>query len=143
MTAAPGAFAVSFPGRSPRLLCMATVSCGGASREVPALWDTGATNTCISREVAEGLGLTEVGTVDVITPTGAAVLPRYRVGLAFDGGIAFGGVVATGSEIGRQGLGVLVGMDVISRGDFATSCLGGQTRFTFRVPSSEHADFTA
>jgi len=93
--------------------------------------------------VAMHSGLGDLPGNDTANAPGAAVLPRYRVGLAFDGGIAFGGVVATGSKIGRQGLGVLVGMDVISRGDFATSCLGGQTRFTFRVPSSEHADFTA
>lgn len=46
-----------------------------------------------------------------------------------------------GSEIGGQGIGVLVGMDVITFGDFAVSFKDGLTRFSFRVPSLEHVDF--
>ncbi|MBR3312952.1 MAG: retroviral-like aspartic protease family protein [Atopobiaceae bacterium] len=142
VTAASGAFALSFPARSSRLLSAAEVTHGGSSLVVPALWDTGATNTCVSREVAERLGLVEIGTVNVLTPTSSAVLPRYRVGITFGGGVSFNNIVVTGSEIGRQGLGVLVGMDVISYGDFAASCKDGETHFTFRVPSREHTDFT-
>ena len=37
---------------------------------------------------------------------------------------------------------VLIGMDIINRGDFAVTNLGGKTMFSFRMPSVEHIDFT-
>ena len=38
---------------------------------------------------------------------------------------------------------VLIGMDVITLGDLAVTNAGGQTVFTFRVPSQGGIDFTA
>ena len=42
-----------------------------------------------------------------------------------------------------KAIGVLIGMDVITQGDFAVSCKDGRTQFTFRMPSIEHADYAA
>jgi SEC-C motif len=39
------------------------------------------------------------------------------------------------------GFDVLIGMDIISQGDFAVTNFGGNTRFSFRVPSLEELDF--
>ena len=36
---------------------------------------------------------------------------------------------------------VLIGMDIISKGDFAVTNYEGITKFSFRVPSMEHIDF--
>lgn len=38
---------------------------------------------------------------------------------------------------------VIVGMDIISLGDFAVSNFNGNTTFTFRIPSVEEFDFVA
>ena len=51
-------------------------------------------------------------------------------------------VIVCGTEIGSQGLDLLVGMDVIQLGDFAVSNLNNETSFTFRIPSEEKADYT-
>lgn len=40
-----------------------------------------------------------------------------------------------------QGADILIGMDVINRGDFAVTNVGGITKFSFRVPSEAHIDF--
>ncbi len=45
------------------------------------------------------------------------------------------------SDIGQQNLGVLVGMDIITQGDFAVSNCYGKTVFTFRVPSIQRTDY--
>ncbi len=45
------------------------------------------------------------------------------------------------SEIGNQGLGALIGMNIISQGDFALTNFGGKTTFTFRHPSKRKIDF--
>jgi len=36
---------------------------------------------------------------------------------------------------------VLIGMDIISLGDFAITNFGGKTRFTFSIPSTRVIDF--
>ena len=38
---------------------------------------------------------------------------------------------------------VIIGMDIINRGDFAVSNRNGATSFSFRVPSVEDFDFAA
>ncbi len=38
---------------------------------------------------------------------------------------------------------ILIGMDVICRGDFAVTNAGGITKFSYRNPSIEHIDYTA
>ena len=46
--------------------------------------------------------------------------------------------VAKGELAGAD---ILIGMDVISQGDFAVTNVGGKSKFSFRVPSSIHIDF--
>ena len=38
---------------------------------------------------------------------------------------------------------VLIGMDIISAGDFAVTSPGGHTQFTFRVPSQANINFVS
>jgi hypothetical protein len=45
------------------------------------------------------------------------------------------------SEIGNQGIDVLIGMDIISLGDFAISNFDGKTQFSFRIPSQRHVEY--
>lgn len=46
-------------------------------------------------------------------------------------------------KIGEQGIDVLIGMDVISKGDFAISNYNGKTQFSFRIPSQNDVDYKA
>ena len=39
------------------------------------------------------------------------------------------------------GIDVLIGMDIINRGDFAVSNRNGKTMFSFRIPSMSDFDF--
>ena len=45
--------------------------------------------------------------------------------------------------MGNQGLGVLIGMDIITAGDFAVSNYNGTTMFSFRIPSQKKTDYVA
>ena len=38
---------------------------------------------------------------------------------------------------------VLIGMDIINRGDFAVTNRDGRTKFSFRIPSQADIDFVA
>lgn len=48
-----------------------------------------------------------------------------------------------GSKISEQGIDVLIGMDVISKNDFAISNYNGKTQFSFRIPSQNDVDYKA
>ena len=46
-------------------------------------------------------------------------------------------------ELSNDGsVGALLGMNIISTGDFAVSNYRGRTKFTFRSPSIAHVDYT-
>lgn len=73
------------------------------------------------------------------TPSGSADAPIYRVSLGLTNDMDIENLHVCDSEIGLQGLGILIGMDVIAMGDFATSCRSGRTMFTFRIPSISYS----
>ena len=52
-------------------------------------------------------------------------------------------VAVVDTEIGDQGIDLLIGMDIISMGDFAVSNHAGKLVFTFRVPSIKTTDYVA
>ena len=106
-----------------------------------ALWDTGATNTAISRDVVTQCGLKPINFTTVHTARGIVNdVPVYLINLLIPlTGTGFVGVRATeGDLIGED---VLIGMDLITRGDFVITNIGGKTLFSFRHPSSESIDF--
>ena len=64
-----------------RLLNSAIVEFNGNYLPVKAQWDTGATGTCISREVVSQLGLQPTGMINVQTPSGIGTMNKYMVNL--------------------------------------------------------------
>lgn len=108
---------------------------------VKAQWDTGATGTCISKKLVTELGLTPTGMINVHTPSGIGTMNKYMVNLILNNEVKIMNVVVMDSEIGNQGIDVLIGMDIISNGDFAVSNFEGRTQFSFRLPSQEHVEY--
>ncbi|MYC31041.1 MAG: hypothetical protein F4X65_13270 [Chloroflexi bacterium] len=105
-----------------------------------ALWDTGATISAISPAVADACGLLPTGLTEVFHIEGSYTAEVYQVNFTLPGGIVFSNLRVTKAEI--PGADILIGMDIISRGDFAISNQNGGTKFTFRIPSIEDIDFT-
>ena len=114
-----------------------------ASMPGKALWDTGASNSCISRSVIDTLKLIPTGSEIVTTPSGAAIMDVFLVDIELPNNITVTNVPVCGSEIGEQGLEILIGMDIIRLGSFAVSNYNGHPAFTFRVPSNRKIDFVA
>lgn len=134
------AFTSYYDGMSSTLINQVTIE-HGTTITVSGQWDTGATNTCISHEVVKSLGLISTGKRSVRTPSGSAVMDTYIVDILLPNNVRIEGLEVTESEIGAQGIGALIGMDIISQGDFAVSNFGGKTIFTFRHPSQGKIDF--
>ena len=108
---------------------------------VIAQWDTGASITCISHESANSLKLKSVGKANINTPSGSKEVDAFLLDVKLPGRITIKDLRVIDSEIGQQGIGLLIGMDIIGLGDFAVSNYNGKTKFTFRAPSVGHVDF--
>jgi len=135
------AFTCEYNKLSNRLITEANVVYNGSKSTVTALWDTGATRTCISKEVVSSLQLIPLGKQKIHTPSGYSVSSTYQVDIILPNKVGARNVVVIDSEIGTQNIGVLIGMDLISQGDFAVSSFNGKTVFTFRVPSQKRTDY--
>ena len=124
-----------------RLITAAVVESTNGVVPVKAQWDTGATATCISKKLVEKLNLLPTGKVRVSTPSGTGIMNKYIINLILNNEVRIQNLIVMDSEIGNQGIDVLIGMDIISIGDFAVSNYNGKTQFSFRLPSQEHIEF--
>ncbi len=107
-----------------------------------ALWDTGATRSVISKEIAKSLGLTSVGTSNVSHGGGATTSPRYVVNFVLPHKVGIGGVLVTEfPPPADRSFNVIVGMDVICFGDFTITNVSGETWVSFRTPSCAAVDY--
>ena len=70
---------------------------------------------------------------------GSSESETYLVNITLPNQVVFSGVRVTKGDF--SGADVLIGMDIISQGDFAVTNLGGVTKFSFRIPSQVHIDF--
>lgn len=108
-------------------------------KEFVGIWDTGATSTVISRRVVDELDLKPVGIAKVSTAGGEKQTQVYYVNFSLPNKVGFQFWKVIEGEI--KGVDLLIGMDVISKGDFAVSNKDGKTTFTFRIPSVQAFDF--
>ncbi len=114
---------------------------GDISDLVPfqALWDTGATNSVITDRVVRECGLTPTGQTRVQGVNGAHRANTYVVNILLHGIVLFPSVVVTEGDF--LGADVLIGMDIINKGDFAVTNKDDKTLFTYRFPSEGGVDF--
>ncbi len=105
-----------------------------------AIWDTGATGTVISKKVAVDLGLKPISMAKVKGVNSESIVPVYYVNVYLPNKVSILFVRVTEGLLGD--VDVLIGMDIISLGDFAISNFNGKTIFSFRVPSEGDIKFT-
>lgn len=104
-----------------------------------ATWDTGATNTVVSEKVVRECSLIPTGIIKVSTAGGIMDAYTYVIDIVLPDDVVINNLKVTGGKLGDTD--VLVGMDIITRGDFAVSNYNGQLRFTYREPSMQPIDF--
>lgn len=114
----------------------------GKSMHVISQWDCGATVTSISAELANMLNLKPIGTSNVDTTSSTMRTNVYDIEFFLRDSDDYMNVqVYETPVIHKTGIDMLIGMDIISKGDFAISTYKGQTCFSFRIPSKGHIDF--
>jgi predicted aspartyl protease len=117
---------------------------GGQHPEISqfvGLWDTGATGTVISKAVVDKLELKPIGKSKVFHANGESIVNVYAINLFLPNQVGFQFVRVTEGVL--NGFDLLIGMDIITIGDFSISNVGGKTTFSFRVPSVKEVDFVS
>lgn len=135
------AFTIDYHGKSNKLKTQISISNGSSAITGIALWDTGATTTCISEGVAQQLNLVPTGMMNIQTPSSTKAVKTYLVNVGLPNHLNVNDVQVCETDIGKQSIEMLIGMDIITLGDFSVSNFNNNTVFTFRFPSKEKIDF--
>ncbi len=109
------------------------------------LWDTGASTSMITAAAADQLGLQVKGRTKIRSVRNSSRVNVYELVLTLGKGeenVSFPLIVTECGALDDDGsIGFLIGMDVISMGDFSLSNHGGKTTLSFRVPSMGGEDY--
>lgn len=96
----------------------------------------------ITKRVVEDLNLKADGSITLLHAGGQARgVPIFYINL-----LLYNNVEITDVRVGLVDVrdpDLIIGMDIINRGDFAVSNRNGATSFSFRIPSVEDFDFAA
>lgn len=112
------------------------------SIKTKALVDTGANSSCISERLALACKLKPVSALKMISAHGMSIAQIYEVSLKLPNEILFEAVPVV-EVSGSKSFDVIIGMDILSKGDFAFSSNEKESCFTLRIPSSKRIiDFT-
>lgn len=108
-----------------------------------AIWDTGATNCVITKSIASQLGLPVVSRTKVRGVHGEKEVNVYIVRITLNNqNITVQTLVTECEELSESlDTGMLIGMNLITQGDFSISSYQGHTVMTFRTPSIERIDY--
>ena len=75
------------------------------------------------------------------TPSGQSIQYMYKIDLKIRSDFIIKDVFVLSSEIDKQNLDIIIGMDIINLGDFSVSNYNGKTSFSFRIPSLANANY--
>lgn len=118
------------------------VSQQGRSARITAVWDSGASSSCISKKAAQSLGLIPIGMSVHFTANGKAECFDYIADVILPSGINVGNVRISEFS-GSPAIDMLIGMDIICMGDFAITNAKGATLMSYRIPPADHhTDYT-
>lgn len=120
------------------------VSC--EKKTYKALWDTGATHSVITSKVVEDLKLIPTGMTEVITAGGRIMQETHLINMYLPNGFTITYLkVTVCKEVSadpNDNVEVIIGMDIITKGDFAVTNKNNKTWMSFRMPSIGGIDFT-
>jgi hypothetical protein len=104
-----------------------------------AVWDTGATHSVITSKIVQDLNLQPIGITIVHTANGPTHQKQYMVNYYLPNKVMIPMLRVT--EAPLYGIDILIGMDIISQGDFVVTNYQKKTTLTFRMPSCGEYDF--
>jgi hypothetical protein len=135
------AFKQDNPSLSLRLLTEAKVFniSGESDRKginVIALWDTGATGSAITPDLAQKMNLVPVNRVKVAGVNNTSIVDVAKVSIGLPNMVMVEEINVMICSL-NQGFDLIIGMDIILLGDFSISNGEGKTLFSFAIPPFE------
>lgn len=100
--------------------------------KLKALWDTGATSSFISDRIAESLQLKTDGYMKVSTVGGIINSKTHIVNIILPNDIKVPNISVTQAFL--DDCDMMIGMDIITLGNFSINNHGGKTTFSFTYP---------
>lgn len=116
-------------------------------KQYTAIWDTGATNSVITQKVVDDLQLKPTGITEMHHAGGTSMSNVYLVNIILPDNVMVPNIRVTLAELTDintpedQQSHVLIGMDIITAGDFAVTNNDKKTTLSFKIPSSREIDF--
>jgi hypothetical protein len=111
-----------------------------APHKTRALWDTGATRSFITHSTAKALKLIAIGSTKYIHAGGTGQCDSYLINIFLPNGVAVTGVMVNDCA-DKTEFGAIIGMDIISMGDFSITNVKNQTWLSYRIPSLKPIDY--
>lgn len=111
------------------------------SIEVDALWDTGATGSVITQEIVNNLKLKPVGKTNIRHAGGMSSSNTYLVNFILPNKVQIIGILASECSDLVGNFKAIIGMDVITKGDFSITNVENKTCMSFRIPSIVRIDY--
>lgn len=108
--------------------------------DVNAIWDTGATHSCISSRLAKQLKLIPNSKRTTNTAGGLKTSDVYTIDIQLPNRVIMPSVMVAEIDL-IDSVDALIGMDIIGEGDFAVNSYDGKTSFSFRLPSCHTVDY--
>ena len=112
----------------------------GIKKAYSALWDTGSNISVISADLASKMRLEPVGTMNVETAGGKIIMNKYIISVSLPNHLNIENIMISSGNLG-EGVDILIGMDIITLGDFSITNYNNKTIFSFRFPSVKEIDF--
>ncbi len=100
-----------------------------------AIWDTGATKTVITKNVIDNLNLKASGKIRAHGVHGSKIVDTFLVHIGLPNQFLVTSMRVMEGGLDGTNADVLVGMDIISKGDFIVSNANGKTSFEFGMPA--------
>lgn len=128
-------FTAEYGEKVNRLVTPVTVQeCGGKKPSVmidKAIWDTGAVMSCISEEIVRRENMQPVDNGVLVTLTGQKDIMYYYLDIRLSEKIILHNVKVAGISMADRDSAFVVGMDIISRGNFSVKNIKGKTEICF------------
>lgn len=111
--------------------------------ETKAIWDTGATGSALTKSAVAKLGLFPIGLAKVKGIHGEKIVNTYFLKVVLNNDRVTFNLKVTECDtlIENNEAELLIGMDIIGKGDFAITNFGNKTTMSYRTPSVQKIDF--
>lgn len=109
------------------------ISCNGKQTYTNAMWDTGASRSAVSSELLNSLGASPHDARYMQTPAGIRPAGMYSVDIAMSNEVHFENVDVAEADMTGLSFQAIIGMDIISQGNFLVDNSNGHTVMIFEV----------